>query len=344
MASARFFPFLMISLLFLSLPALAENYPLPGQDYNNIGVRGELILDVNVTLINLAPYPKFVVVNPFYDFQVYRMNNDEAMVGFRNETSGEIVHVLPQDLSKNTLNYRVGFWVYPYETVKVAFRITQEHHYTLSLKDYRDSCSGDAGIESQNYENGTLTGGRINVVEDLSQPICGVVYPQLLNYPLVVRFNEIMPSMDGYVKMLKYEGTIKMELTDVPDTQDDNSTLNREFPLFFAVSEPVIFYNATSYGYEPTYSMNFSEYMNFILGYRGLENPAPSGADIPQRKDSGLFKLTNRLISGPTMPELPETPTIKKYPLDFRIWVVYMGEGVNSFEIKYSVRWDNYAG
>lgn len=343
MNPSRFFPLVLLSLLFLSLPALAETYTLPGGDYNNIGLKGELVLDFNVTLINLAPYPKFVVVNPFYDFQVYRLNNDEAMIGYKNETTGQMVHILPPDLSKNTLNYRVGFWIYPYETVKVAFRITQKHHYTLHLKDYSDSCNGNVGMESLDYENGTLRSGVIGKVDDLSTPVCGVVYPQLLNYPLVVRFNEIMPSMDGYVKMLKYEGVVKMELTDVPDMPDENSTPRYDFPLFFAVSEPVIIPNATAFGYEPTYSMNFSEYMDFILGYRGLKVPETQNSR-PQKKENGLFRLTNRLLSGTTIPETPKLPTVEKAPLDFHVWVVYMGEGVNTLEITYRVRWDNYSG
>ncbi len=345
MVSRKALSLAMISLfiLSLSLNALAEDYTLPGGDYNNIGLKGELVMSVNVTLVNLAPYPKFVVVNPLYDFQVYRLGGNESMRGVKNETTGSTVHYLPPDLSKNTLNYRVGFWVYAYETVKVAFRITEARHYTLPLKDYSDDCSGSAGISVLRYENGTLIGGEINSVQDLNQPVCGVVYPQLLNSPLVIRFNDILPSMDGYVKMLKYEGSVELKITDVPDSAGVNDTPDREFPLLFAVSEPLLFENATSYEYEPPYSMNYTDYMNFILGYRGLSMKKGSPTTPQTNEENGLFPLTGNLISGISVPEAQKTETTIK-PLNFPVWVVYMGPGVNTLEIKYRVKWENYSG
>ncbi|NJF25829.1 hypothetical protein [Thermococcus sp. Bubb.Bath] len=345
MVSRKALSLAMVSLFLLSisLNALAEDYSLPGGDYNNIGLKGELVMWVNVTLVNLAPYPKFVVVNPLYDFQVYRFGGTEAMRGVKNETTGSTVHYLPPDLSKNTLNYRVGFWVYAYETVKVAFRITEARHYTLPLKDYSDDCSGSVGISVLRYENGTLVGGKINSVHDLNQPVCGVIYPQLLNSPVVIRLNDILPSMDGYVKMLKYEGSVEFKITDVPDSAGVNDTSEKEFPLLFAVSEPLLFANATSYEYEPPYSMNYTDYMDFILKYRGLSMKKESHAIHQTSEGNGLFPLTNSLISGVSVPEVQKTePTIK--PLDFPIWIVYMGPGVNTLEIRYRVKWENYSG
>ncbi|EEB73550.1 hypothetical protein [Thermococcus sp. AM4] len=341
---AKLLPLLALSLLFLSLPALAESetYNLPGENYNNIGLSGQLIMYVNVTLINLAPYPKFIVANPLYDFKVYRQNNGEWLVGTFNETRGEMVYQLSPETLNNTLNYRVGFWIYPYETVKVQFSITEAHKYYIKLKDYKDSCPTDVGLYILNYENGTFTGGKIHTYENLNYPICGVAYPQLLNYPLVIRFNEVLPSMDGYIKMLKYEGIVKFKLTDVPDSTDDNSTSNVEFPLFFAVSQPVIFHNATMTDYQPPYSMKYSDYLNFILGYRGFTTPK-TPQNKPRNSSNGLFKLTDSLISG-TKIKKPEihAPAVK--PLDFPIWVVYMGKDVNTLEISYRVEWNNYRG
>ncbi|WP_048810976.1 hypothetical protein [Thermococcus gammatolerans] len=342
--NAKLLPLLVLSLLFLSLPGLAqsEEYTLPGGNYNNLGLEGQLMMSINVTLINLAPYPKFIVLNPFYDFKIYRRNNGEWLTGKFNETRGKMVYHVSPETMNNTLNYRVGFWIYPYETVKVQFSITEAHHYYIQLKDYRDSCPTNVGLYILRYENGTLTGGEINTYENLNHPICGVAYPQLLNYPLVIRFNEVLPSMDGYIKMLRYEGIVKFKLTDVPDRADDNSTSNVEFPLFFAVSQPVILYNATMTDYQPPYSMKYSDYLNFILGYRGFTTPQVS-QEKPRRPSNGLFKLTDSLLSGTTIkkPEV-NAPVVK--PLDFPIWVVYMGKDVNTLEISYHVEWNNYRG
>lgn len=336
---------LVLSLLFLSLPVFvsSETYTLPGENYNNIGLRGQLMMSVNVTLVNLAPYPKFIVVNPLYDFKVYRGDNGEWLVGYLNETSGEMVYTPSPKTLGNTLNYRIGFWIYPYETVKVEFSITSEHEYYLPLRDYRDSCPEDVGLYILEYENGSLVGGRMHSYKNLDYPICGVAYPQLLNYPLVIRFNEVLPSMDGYIKMLGYEGVVKFKITDVPDSADDNSTSKIEFPLFFAVSQPVIFHNATMSDFQPNYSMKYSDYLNFILGYRGLKTTRSSSQEPQKDTSDGLFKLTNSLISGTTIkkPEIKE-PVVE--PLDFPIWVVYMGKDVNTLEISYRVKWNNYRG
>ncbi|HIP75547.1 MAG TPA: hypothetical protein EYH13_05410, partial [Thermococcus paralvinellae] len=73
------FSFLLVFLLIgTSLNAFVngEDYPLPGSDYN-IGVKAEVMVDLNVTLVNAAHYPKFVVVNPRYDFIVHRKGSDE---------------------------------------------------------------------------------------------------------------------------------------------------------------------------------------------------------------------------------------------------------------------------
>lgn len=338
---------IIISLLFSSLGVyvVGEDYPLPGSDYNNIGLRGELVLSINVTLINLAPYPKFVVVNPLYDFKVYRWNGTEEMVGYLNESTGEKVHILPPDTSKNTLNYRVGFWIYPYETVKVNFGISEDHHYTLPLDNYQDSCPSSVGISVLRYENGTLVGGMIGEDNDLSNPICGVAYPQLLNYPLVIALNQVLPSIDGHVKMLKYEGTVRFIIEDVPDSTDDNTASNAEFPLFFAVSQPLIFLNAEEYNYEPPYSMNYTDYLEFITGYRGLKpSPAPEGNQEKVGESNNLFKLTDKLLSGVNVGGSSQESLKPVKPLDFPIWVVYMGKDVNRLEIRYEIEWENSQG
>ncbi|WP_456365364.1 hypothetical protein [Thermococcus sp.] len=330
----------VLSLLSLSLPAVAEDYTLPGGTYNNIGLSATLTLDVNVTLLNLAPYPKFIVVNPLYDFKVYRMGNSETMV-YSNTTSGGFAHILPPDLSKNTLNYRVGFWVYPYETVKVEFSITRVHNYALPLQDYSDPCGTNVGLILLRYENGTLVSGEVGESNDLSSPTCGVIYPQLLNYPMVINFNQLLPSLDGYIKMLKYRGRVGMVIKDVPDSTDDNSTVNREFPLFFALSEPLLFQGAGEDNYTPPYSMMYSDYLNFILGYRGFSMKRTH--ESVKKPENSLFKLTDRLLSGGSVPS-PKKPNVSAKPLDFPIWVIYMGRGVNSLSIEYDVWWDNLTG
>jgi len=326
----RSFVFLISITLLLGVSSLgaATYYTIPGNGYNNMGLRGEVTFSINVTLVNLAPYPKFVVVNPRYDFVVHRFNGSERMYTVVNGTS--IVHILPRNLQTNTLNYRVGFWIFPYEVVNVTFSITKNYPYQLQLRSYTDYCKGQDGLDYLRYINATFVSGRILEYQDVSLPVCGVAYPQLLNAPQFINFNYVMAMDGGYVRMLKYSGVVRFNLTNVPDESG-------QFPLFFAVSVPVIFMNATQYDYTPTPNMNYSSYVSFVLNYRGLTSQNSSG-EIPKPPKTALFNVTNTLISGVKIPAPSVEPQSLK-PLNFPVWIIYMNGRSRSFVITYKVKW-----
>ncbi len=338
----RSFVFLALASLMLVLSSLgaANSYTLPGNGYNNMGLRGDLTFSINVTLVNLAPYPKFVVVNPRYDFVVHRFNNSERMYAAANGTS--VVHVLPSNLPKSTLNYRVGFWIFPYEVLNVTFSISEVYPYRLSLKNYQDLCKGSDGIVYLHYINATLVGGRIQEYQDISLPVCGVAYPQLLNAPEFINFDYVLSMNGRYVRMLRYSGMVRFNLTNVPDE-------NGQFPLFFAVSVPVIFMNATQYDYSPAPNMNYTSYVNFIVNYRGLSHATAvnlsTSTSTLTSKSSGslLFNLTNSLISGVKISK-PKVKAPSLKPLDFPVWIVYMNGEARHFEITYLVKWNQKVG
>ena len=320
-------------LLLLAGNALAFSYTLPGTDptesykhHNNIGIRGELMIDLNVTIINTAPFPKFVMVNPRYDFKVYRRNNGEYVYGVRN-TSGTTVHYVG-NFSANTLNYHLGFWIRPYETVVVNFRITNKTSYLLPMSNYNTLCGGGQ-ITDLTFTNGSVTKGKVSVNDKLSNPICDVMYPQIINRPEVVDITSLLPLIDGYVKILKYSGTVTFRLINVPDEND-------EFWSVFAVSIPAIFTGASHYDFEPNYTMTYNEYMDkFVEEYRGvkIEKRAPETL----QSSNNLFSLTGNLLTG--VPAAAPLPVKKNSTLmDYPIWIIWLGK---SLDIKYNVSWNN---
>jgi hypothetical protein len=70
MKKPSFYLLFVFMIMIFSLSVAGEEYPLPGTDYNNIGVKAELKMEINVTLINTAPIQKFIVVNPFYNYTI----------------------------------------------------------------------------------------------------------------------------------------------------------------------------------------------------------------------------------------------------------------------------------
>nr|WP_240911813.1 hypothetical protein [Thermococcus sp. M36] len=308
----------------------ADSYVLPGSTavgkYNNIGVLGEVMLDINVTVINVAPFPKFVVVNPRYSFRVYRMGNVEYGDVYR-DASGNIVSVAPPDLTRNTLNYFVGFWLMPYETAVVNFKITSNSSYAINPVDYESHCGNVGKITEVEYTNGTFAGGKV-YTGDIEPVLCGVIYPQLINSPRIMYVRGMFPILDSYVRVLKYEGTVRFRLTNVPNEGGD-------FYTFFAVAVPMIFPEADMYGFTPNYTMTYRGYTEeFLPKYLGLDTPR---RPEPQPQGTGLtlFQLSPTLLSGPSLNTLEIRPP-EDAGLDFPVWVVLMG---NSLEIEYRVKW-----
>lgn len=319
---------LAVSLFVLLLAASlvsAVTYPLPGDTYNNIGVQGEVMINLNVTIVNTAPFPKFVIVNPRYDFTVYRLNNDEKARAFRVGNSS-VLHTI-WNVQRTTLNYYTGFWIMPYETLVVNFRITSNYSYVLQTMDYRTVCGDSAKMTSVDY-SGSNVSGIVQDLDDIAVLSCGVMYPQLINTPKVIYMRSMFPILDGYIKILGYEGDVTFRLTNVPN---DAGVFN----TFFAASIPVIFDGAEMANFTPNYTMTYRQYMEeFVWKYRGLNPPQKGEAQNPPVM-SGMFQLSNSLISGVSV-GVPELKPSKRVDFDFPVWIIFMGKGV---DITYHVSW-----
>ncbi|ASJ09815.1 hypothetical protein A3L12_00100 [Thermococcus sp. P6] len=314
---------LFILLLASSLVS-AATYSLPGGTYNNIGVMGEVLVDLNVTLLNIAPFPKFVIVNPRYDFTVYRLDKGESVTSF---LSNDTVFQSISNAQRTTLNYYTGFWIMPYETVVVNFRITSNHSYVIPALDYRTVCGDYAKITSVEYNGSNLSEGVVQGLDDIGVLTCGVLYPQLINTPKVIYLRGMFPINDGYVKILKYEGDVTFRLTNVPNEAGI-------FNTFFAVAIPVIFNGANVTDFTPNYTMTYKEYMEeFVWRYKGLNRPQRSQPVFPSVP--GMFQLSDSLISG--IPVGVSGPgSERRVDFDFPVWIVFMGRSV---DIAYHVSW-----
>ncbi|NJE46105.1 hypothetical protein E3E35_01500 [Thermococcus sp. GR7] len=315
---------LFILLLASSLVS-AATYTLPGDTYNNIGILGQVMIDLNVTIVNTASFPKFIVVNPRYDFTVYRLDNSEAMKAFFLGDS--VIHNL-SNIQRTTLNYYTGFWIMPYETVVVNFRITSHYSYIVPTVNYQTVCGDQAKITSVEY-NGSQVSGVIGDLDDISVISCGVIYPQLINTPKVVYLKSMFPIVDGHIKILKYDGTVTFRLTNVPNE-------GGLFNTFFAASIPVIFDGAKTYDFVPNYTMTYKEYMeDFVWRYKGLTSPQKTPQPQPAPSLPGMFQLSNTLISGISV-GTPEITPPQQAGFDFPVWIIFMGRSV---DITYHVSW-----
>ncbi|WP_258083457.1 hypothetical protein [Thermococcus thermotolerans] len=314
---------LFILLLASSLVS-AATYTLPGDTYNNIGVMGEVMINLNVTIVNTAPFPKFIVVNPRYDFTVYRLDNSESVQAFL--LGDTVVHNI-SNVQRTTLNYYTGFWIMPYETVVVNFRITSHYSYIIPTIDYQTVCGDSAKITSVEY-NGSSVSGVVQDLDDIGVLSCGVVYPQLINTPKVIYMRSMFPIIDGHIKILGYEGDVTFRLTNVPNEAGI-------FNTFFAAAIPVIFNGANMTDFTPNYTMTYRDYMEeFIWKYKGL-NPPQKTQPQPLPSMPGMFQLSNSLISGVSV-GIPEIKPPEYAGFDFPIWIIFMGKGV---DITYHVSW-----
>ena len=327
-----FASFLVFSLLFIPV-VLAEGYTIPGStgvvSYNNIGLTGQVTMSINVTLLNLAPYPKFIVVNPRYNFKVLRSNGAEWGKSLKLP-SGQIVGNISYYTATHTLNYHIGFWIMPYETVKINFQLTSNSSYQVPLLDYRSFCGSTGSINYVQYDNDSLTA--INVVipgDEINRLVCGSIYPQLLNYPQVLSVRSMLPLLDNYIKVLKFEGIVRFDVINVP------SQYSEPFTVFFAVAPPILFSDANVYDYYPNYTMTYSQYIKeFIWKFRGMNPPRQEGYRS-MNISTDLFRLTNTLISGVSVPTFTK-PEPRQFKFDFPVWIVFMNK---EFEISYRVSW-----
>lgn len=341
----RIFSFLFVFIIavFLSTSVVAEEYSLPGSvpgkgglKYNNIGLLGEILVNLNVTLVNTAPYPKYVVVNPRYDFEVFREDGGEYQHNYRTP-SGEIVGVVSRKLLSKSVNYLMGFWIAPRETVVVNFKITSNASYVVSLIDYTDSCGGVGKINHLSYDNNGSLGSLIVNKGDLQYLVCDSVYPPLINKPIFLDFKAMFPLSDKDIEVLGYEGNVTFRITNVPNYYNKDKL----FSVFFAVAQPVIFLGAETYNYSPNYTMTYHQYISeFVWKYRGVELPERKNVSVSLPENS-LFKLTDSLISGVKVGALSEVEKKPHTGPDFPVWIIFMGDQVN---LTYSVSWNNNSG
>lgn len=136
-------------------------------------LQGDVLIDLNVTLVNTAPFPKFLVLNPAYDITVYRRGNTETNLGFYTDSS-------------MNLNSNPGIWIMPYETVVINVKVSKTESYSLPSV----SCGGT---------DGTSIG-------------CGVVVPPLINSPSQLSALSMFPLVDGHIRILEYRGVVKFKV------------------------------------------------------------------------------------------------------------------------------------
>lgn len=340
----------ILSILLAGIPGvLSETYEIPGSynptgayeiPYNNIGISELVMVDLNVTMVNTAQYPKFIIVNPRYDFKVHRLDGSENMSA--KIIGGDIYHI-PGNIEKTTLNYYAGFWIMPYETVKVEFKITDQNPYVVQTYDYQSLCGDQGKITNVSYIGDEFAGGVIEELDQVSLISCGVIYPQLVNSPEILSLESMFPLRDESIKILDYKGLVRMVFTNVPGNPHSCSPGTCEegafgefanFTVFFAATVPLVFKEAKMYDYTPDYTMTLKEYLDTY--YRKESDRAPQGVEV--KLPVSMFGLSDKLITGVSIPSLQPAIRGKKSALEeeLPVWIIMMK---GSVEITYWVSW-----
>ncbi|AIF68528.1 hypothetical protein PAP_00405 [Palaeococcus pacificus DY20341] len=323
-----FFVFLLLSPF-----VVADVYPLPNPgQYNNIGIQAYVLMDLNVTLINRGPFDKFVLVNPAYNYTIMREEGDSlAIIG----SVGDSI-LIDYNLSKNMLNYYLGFWMEPYETVKVNIKAVEAWPVNLTVEDYQNFADIAYSNRSAGYYNKTPVFSALFQSPEESI-FYETIYPQIIVYPQKYYTLDKIFKIDAYINVVKFEGKITLVLKNVPN--EDGSI----FRTYFAVGMPVIFEGAKTYDFTPDYTMMFKEYINDFLPEYFNMKPITQKMDTEQKKPAQKFKmysLTNTLLVGKTVKNEP--PQIKQSSVpsfDYPIWIVWLGG--DKVEISYRVKWNN---
>ncbi|USS41136.1 hypothetical protein NF865_02695 [Thermococcus aggregans] len=218
--------------------------------------------------------------------------------------------LLREDSEIKTVN-NPGFWIAPYETLQVNVKI-----------------------------NETLSTGTISGVEG-SNPFYNPVYPQLILYPQKYYAVDTFFISDGYVKVVKYSGTVKVTINNPsPETSK-----------YIAIGLPILFEGAEVSGFTPEYTMKYSEYVGTILSQYAqyVKEYTPKYLDRSSESSTNtLSELSSRIIvsSGTDLlsrskegPELLgrvyKKPELK---FDYPVWIVFLGDNL---EITYDVKWEN---
>ncbi|MFA4701082.1 hypothetical protein [Pyrococcus kukulkanii] len=289
---------------------------------NNIYLTGTVEMELNVTLVNLGDTPKYIMVNPRYQFEVIRENRTEFL--YHNSTGATIIG----NPTKTLLNYRPGFWIYPHEVLKVRFFINEIDKIPIPLYDYyQPYCTGYAYIEGDKL--------RINVpVGFYTVPICDVLYPQLLNRPIYLYPEALFNVKDFSVVMHGYKGIVKFKIVH-------NSTLGLPIRDVFAVAPPILFPNARIYGYFPSPTMSYSEYLDYVKGFWKLNIPKILLPTKNLTDEIVLYGLTDDLLTSKF--EIPRVKNVKQINVEYPIWIIWLGDN-STFEITYKFEWGTNKG
>ena len=248
-------------------------------------VSASAMVDLNVTLVNVGPFYKFVSINPDYEYTL-----------LRNDSEIKIVN-------------NPGFWIAPYETLKVNVKI-----------------------------NETLSTGAISGVEG-SNLFYRPIYPRLILYPQKYYAVDTFFISDGYVRIVKYSGTVKVT---VENPSPENSK-------YIAIGLPILFEGAEMSDFTPEYTMKYSEYVDTVLSqYAQYVKYMSEYLDRSSEDTSNtLSELSSRIVvsSGTDLlsrskeePELVEIPKKPKLKFDYPVWIVFLGD---KLEITYDVKWEN---
>jgi len=282
---------------------VAGGYPLPSStQYNNIGIRAYVVMDLNVTLINRGPFDKFVLVNPDYNYTIMR---DE----------GDLLAITEYNLSKNLLNYYPGFWIKPYETVNINVKALESFPVNLSVKDYEMMVQSSGG-ESIFRET---------------------VYPQIIVYPQRYYTVDNIIKVDGYINVVKFEGKITLVLENVPN--EGNGIFKTYFAVGMPVIfEGAKTYDFTP-GYTMMFKEYIHDFLPEYLNRNQITRKIGAEQKKPAQRFK-MYSLTNTLLVGKTVKNEP--PQVKQSsvpPFDYPVWIVWLGG--DKVEISYRVKWNN---
>lgn len=249
-------------------------------------VSASATVDLNVTLVNAGPFYKFVLINPDYNYTLFRKGEDIGIVN------------------------NLGFWIAPYETLQVNVKI-----------------------------NEPLSTGTIGGVEGPNL-FYSPIYPQLILYPQKYYAVDTFFISDGYVKVLKYSGRVKVT---VKNPSPENSK-------YIAIGLPVLFEGGEMSDFTPEYTMKYSEYVDTILSQYAqyvreympeyLNRTSEGSSDTLSELSSRIvvFSGTGLLSGSKEEPELIDTSKKSELKFDYPVWIVFLGD---ELEITYSIKWEN---
>ncbi|ASJ16654.1 hypothetical protein A3L04_06015 [Thermococcus chitonophagus] len=313
MRSLKAFLLLLLVVSIVTKPSMGGFEPIKR---NNIYLTGLVEVELNVTLVNTGDVPRYIIVNPRYQFEVLRKNESEFLY---HTSSGDSIVGTP---GQTLLNYVPGFWIYPHEVLRVRFFINETDAFPIDLKNYyQPQCTGYGYIEGDVL--------KIKIPPTIyTGPICNVMYPQLLNFPHYLDPKALFDIKAFDVVVYNYQGIVKFKVTH-------NTTLNIPTRVVFAIAPPLLFPGAKVYGYSPAPTMNYTGYIEYLQEtfWSTGEINQPSSIDI--QNELVIYDISQDLLTSKVKINTAKTVNTK---IDYPVWVVWLGDG-SSIEISYKFKW-----